>query len=92
VNEMEYDYHKQIEQRFQELRGSPAFLLSVADWNLITQWRSNGIPLACAIRGLELAFRQHEAKRKRHEAVNGLKYCSPQVIEEWQKHRKAVAA
>lgn len=85
---MEPDYHRNIERRFQELRGTPQFMLSTADWGLISKWQLNGIPLVCAIRGLDAAFKAHAARRKRDEMVNSVAYCAGQVIDQWREYRK----
>jgi len=85
------DYHNQIERHFQELRGTPQFMLSTSDWGLISKWQLNAIPLVCVIRGLSNAFRAHEARRRRGESINSLAYCSAQVLDQWREYRKRAA-
>ena len=81
-------YHEEIEQAFQEFRGSANFRLSTSDWGLITKWELNRIPLVCVLRGLKEAFRFQESRRKRYETINSLAYTSRWVIAEWVEYRK----
>ncbi len=80
-------YHEQIEQAFQEFRGTANFRLSTSDWSLMSKWQLNGIPLICAIRGLKEAFRFQESRRQRYETINSVSYCSRWVLSEWHKTR-----
>ena len=84
-------YHEEIERHFQELRGTPRFMLSTSDWGLISKWQLNGIPLVCALRGIKEGFRAHESRRKRDEQVNSMAYLAHHVISEWQEYRKRAA-
>ncbi len=84
-------YHQEIERHFQSLRGTQCFMLSTSDWGLVSQWELNRIPLVCVLRGLDAAFKAHNARRKRFETINGLKYCSAQVMDQWKEYRKRAA-
>ena len=79
------DYHRQVEEHFQSIRVSEHFLLSTKDWALISQWKSNGIPLVCVLRGLDAAFRAYHGRRQRAENINSVSFCSREVISEWRK-------
>ena len=59
-----FNYFTEIEERFQQRRGS-VLLLSTLDWALIETWRDAGIPLEAALRGIDAAFDKYEARQKR---------------------------
>ena len=59
-----FNYFTEIEERFQQRRGS-LLLLSTLDWALIETWRDAGIPLEAALRGIDAAFDKYEARQKR---------------------------
>jgi hypothetical protein len=50
-----FNYFTEIEERFQQRRGS-ILLLSTLDWALIETWRDAGIPLEAVLRGIDAAF------------------------------------
>lgn len=79
-----FNYFTEIEQRFQQRRGS-ILLLSTLDWALIETWREAGIPLEAVLRGIDDAFDKHDARtlRSSHRArkVNGLAWCSQAVMQ-----------
>jgi hypothetical protein len=77
-----FNYFTEIEERFQQRRGS-LLLLSTLDWALIETWRDAGIPLEAALRGIDAAFDKYEARQKRGRMrrVNGLAWCSQAVME-----------
>ena len=56
-----FNYFTEIEQRFQQRRGS-LLMLSTLDWALIETWRDSGLPLEAVLRGIDAAFDKHEAK------------------------------
>jgi hypothetical protein len=76
------NYFTEIEERFQQRRGS-LLLLSTLDWALIETWRDAGIPLEAALRGIDAAFDKYEArqKRARMQRINGLAWCSQAVMQ-----------
>ena len=47
-----FNYFTEIEERFQQRRGS-LLLLSTLDWALIETWREAGIPLEAVLRGID---------------------------------------
>ena len=77
-----FNYFTEIEERFQQRRGS-LLLLSTLDWVLIETWREAGIPLEAALRGIDAAFDKYEARQKRGKMrrVNGLAWCAQSVME-----------
>jgi hypothetical protein len=77
-----FNYFTEIEERFQQRRGS-LLLLSTLDWALIETWREAGIPLDAALRGIDAAFDKYEArqKRARMRRINGLAWCAQAVMQ-----------
>ena len=59
-----FNYFTEIEERFQQRRGS-LLLLSTLDWALIETWREAGIPLDAVLRGIDAAFDKYEERQKR---------------------------
>jgi hypothetical protein len=74
-----FNYFTEIEERFQQRRGS-LLLLSTLDWALIETWREAGIPLEAALRGIDAAFDKYEARQKRGR-INGLAWCAQAVMD-----------
>jgi hypothetical protein len=79
-----FNYFTEIEERFQQRRGS-LLILSTLDWALIETWREASIPLEAVLRGIDSAFDKHDAKTVRFSSrtrkVNGLAWCVQSVIE-----------
>ena len=79
-----FNYFTEIEERFQQRRGS-LLMLSTLDWALIETWREAGIPLEAVLRGIDNAFDKHDAKMLRSSTrtrkVNGLAWCAQSVME-----------
>jgi hypothetical protein len=79
-----FNYFTEIEERFQQRRGS-LLMLSTLDWALIETWREAGIPLEAVLRGIDNAFDKHDAKALRatgkSRKVNGLGWCAQSVME-----------
>jgi hypothetical protein len=79
-----FNYFTEIEERFQQRRGS-LLMLSTLDWALIETWRDAGIPLEAVLRGIDNAFDKHDAKALRSSGktrkVNGLAWCAQSVME-----------
>jgi hypothetical protein len=77
-----FNYFTEIEERFQQRRGS-LLLLSTLDWALIETWREAGIPLEAVLRGIDTAFDRYESrqKRARMRRINGLAWCAQAVME-----------
>lgn len=79
-----FNYFTEIEERFQQRRGS-LLMLSTLDWALIETWREGGVPLEAVLRGIDKAFDKHDAKAlrfsRRVRKVNGLAWCAQSVME-----------
>jgi hypothetical protein len=79
-----FNYFTEIEERFQQRRGS-LLMLSTLDWALIEIWREAGIPLEAVLRGIDAAFDKYDAKALRSTGrtrkVNGLAWCAQSVME-----------
>jgi len=79
-----FNYFTEIEERFQQRRGS-LLMLSTLDWALIETWREAGVPLEAVLRGIDSAFDKHDAKvaraKGRARKVNGLAWCAQSVME-----------
>ena len=87
-----FNYFTEIEERFQQRRGS-ILLLSTLDWALIETWRDAGIPLEAALSGIDAAFDKYEARQKRGRMrrVNGLAWCAQAVMDAAEHLREASA-
>lgn len=79
-----FNYFTEIEERFQQRRGS-LLMLSTLDWALIETWREAGIPLGAVLRGIDDAFDRHDAKlrvaRGRTRRINGLAWAAQAVMQ-----------
>src|ERR1700682_5172838 len=83
-----FDYFTDIEEKFVELRGK-ALHLSPLDWQLIQQWKDDGVPLHIVIGAIEEVFKNHEARKSRR-TISSLGYCKPEVeaqFAEWKESR-----
>ena len=87
-----FNYFTEIEERFQQRRGS-LLLLSTLDWALIETWQEAGIPLDAALRGIDAAFDKYEQRQKkgRMRRVNGLAWCAQAVMQAAEMLREAAA-
>ncbi|HEY6376903.1 MAG TPA: hypothetical protein VIX90_15385 [Edaphobacter sp.] len=87
-----FNYFTEIEERFQQRRGS-LLMLSTLDWALIETWKEAGIPLEAILRGIDTAFDKHDAKALRSPArtrkVNGLAWCAQSVMEAVEQANEA---
>lgn len=84
-----FNYFTEIEDHFQRRRGS-ILLLSTLDWALIDTWREAGIPLEAVLRGIDTAFDRYDArKRSTSRRINGLAWCSQEVMTAAEDMREA---
>jgi len=75
-----FNYFTEIEEHFQRRRGT-MLLLSTLDWALIETWKDAGIPLEAVLSGIDTTFESYERRpRKAQRRVNGLAYCSQEVL------------
>lgn len=88
-----FNYFTEIEQRFQQRRGSILFL-STLDWALIETWREAGVPLEAVLRGIDSAFDRYDARKQKAGArglrqVNGLAWCAQEVMTAIEEMKEA---
>ncbi len=79
-----FNYFTEIEERFQQRRGS-LLMLSTLDWALIETWREAGIPVEAVLRGIDDAFDKHDAQKlragaRRQRKINGLAWAAQSVM------------
>ncbi len=74
-----FNYFTEIEERFRRCRGTPS-LLSTLDWALIEAWKEAEIPLEAALAGIDRSFQKFAGKPRRVQKINGLAYCSQEVL------------
>ena len=90
-----FNYFTEIEERFQQRRGS-LLMLSTLDWALIDTWREAGLPLEIVLRGIDDAFDRYDTKlvraKTRVRKVNGLAWCAQAVMEAAQRAAEASLA
>lgn len=86
-----FNYFTEIEERFQQRRGS-ILLLSTLDWALIETWREAGIPLEAVLRGIDAAFDRYDARKARSHIrrINGLAWCAQEVMTAAEDMREAM--
>ncbi|MCE5310612.1 MAG: hypothetical protein LLG20_23475 [Acidobacteriales bacterium] len=77
-----FNYFTEVEERFQQARGTALFLLSPLDWALIEDWKNAGVPLEAVLRGIDRAFEKWRAGRSKIRSINSLAYCAQAVLEE----------
>src|ERR1700678_2254715 len=79
-----FNYFTEVEERVQKARGTGLFLMSALDWALVETWKTAGVPLEAALRGIDAAFEKWRTKKKRGQNVNSVAYCSQAVLSEAQ--------
>ena len=75
-----FNYYTEIEERFQQARGTGIFLLSPLDWALIESWKESGVPLEAALKGIDRAFEKWHERKRKFRQVNSLAYCAQEVL------------
>ncbi len=81
-----YNYFTEIEEHFWRKRGKN-LLVSPLDWCLIDLWKSSGIPLHIALRGIDRSFDSAEKRHRRPPTT--LFYCHPAVMEAFEEFGEA---
>ena len=74
-----FNYFTEIEECFRKCRGTPT-LLSTLDWALIECWKEAGIPLEAVLMGIDRTFQKFARRPQRFRKVNGLAYCTQEVL------------
>jgi hypothetical protein len=80
-----FNYFTEIEDYFQQARGTSLFLLSPLDWALIETWKNAGVPLQAVLRGIDAAFEKWRSRKSKTQQVNSLAYCAQAVMQEAQR-------
>lgn len=76
-----FNYFTEVEERFQQARGTALFLMSPLDWALVETWKDQGVPLEAVLKGIDEAFEKWRAKKSRTQQVNSIAYCAQAVME-----------
>jgi hypothetical protein len=74
-----FNYFTEIEEHFQ-LRWGGILRLTPIDWALIETWKDAGIPLEAVLRGIDVTFEHYERRPSKTRKVNGLGFCSQEVL------------
>jgi len=74
-----FNYFTEIEEHFQQRWGG-ILRFSPLDWVLIETWKDAGIPLEAVLRGIDATFDHYERRPSKTRKVNGLGYCSQEVL------------
>jgi hypothetical protein len=85
-----FNYFTEIEEHFQHRRGG-GLLLSTFDWALIETWKDAGIPLAAVLRGIDATFDHYEKRPSKTRKINGLGFCSQEVLAAAEDMKEAIA-
>jgi len=76
-----FNYFTEVEERFQQARGTALFLMSPLDWALVETWKDQGVPLEAVLKGIDEAFEKWRAKKSKTNQVNSIAYCAQAVME-----------
>jgi len=74
-----FNYFTEIEQRYQQRRGT-GLLLSTLDWALIETWKDAGIPLEAVLRGIDETFDKYDRRPAKTKKINSLAYCAQEIL------------
>ena len=85
-----FNYFTEIEEHFQQRRGT-ILLLSTLDWALMETWKEAGIPLEAVLRGIDVTFDKWEQKPSKTRKVNGLGFCTQEVLAAAEEMKAAAA-
>jgi hypothetical protein len=76
-----FNYFTEVEEHFQQARGTALFLLSPLDWALLESWKESGVPLEAALKGIDRAFEKYHKRKRKFRQVNSIAYCTQEVLE-----------
>jgi hypothetical protein len=85
-----FNYFTEIEERFQQCRGTRT-LLSPLDWALIESWKEARLPLEAVLVGVGRAFQKFRKRARPGRAVNSLAYCAQEVFRAAEEAQAAEA-
>jgi hypothetical protein len=83
-----FNYFTEIEDHFLRRRGG-GLLLSTLDWALIETWKDAGMPLEAVLRGIDVAFDRYDQRPSKTKKVNGLAFCSQEVLAAAEEMKEA---
>jgi hypothetical protein len=72
-------YYQAIEEQFVRRRGA-AMILSPRDWNLIGEWKDEGIPLRIVLQAIDNIFDAFTRRAPAGRRINSLSYCRQEVL------------
>lgn len=76
-----FNYFTEVEEHFQQARGSGLFLMSPLDWALLETWKEAGVPLEAVLKGVDRAFESWHKRKRKFRQINSLAYCAQAVLE-----------
>ncbi len=76
-----FNYFTEVEEHFQQTRGSGLFLMSPLDWALLETWKEAGVPLEAVLKGIDRAFESWRKRKRKFRQINSLAYCAQAVLE-----------
>ncbi len=76
-----FNYFTEVEEHFQQARGSGLFLMSPLDWALLETWKDAEVPLEAVLKGIDRAFENWHKRKRKFREINSLAYCSQAVLE-----------
>ena len=85
-----FNYFTEIEECFRKCRGTPT-RLSTLDWALIESWKEAGVPLEAVLCGIDRSFQKFARRPQRFRKVNGLAYCTQEVLVAAEELKAAIA-
>ena len=85
-----FNYFTEVEECFRKCRGTPT-LLSTLDWALVECWKEAGIPLEAVLIGIDRTFQKFAKRPQRFRKVNGLAYCTQEVLRTAEELNTALA-
>src|SRR6185437_10873407 len=80
-----FNYFTEIEEHFQQARGTGLFLRSPLDCALIESWKNAGIPLEAVLKGIDDAFEKWRSRKQKRQLVNSVAYCTQAVMNAHQR-------
>jgi len=76
-----FNYFTEVEEHFQQVRGSGLFLMSPLDWALLETWKDAEVPLEAVLKGIDRAFESWNKRKRKFRQINSLAYCAQAVLE-----------
>jgi hypothetical protein len=83
-----FNYFTEIEERWQQCRGTVT-LLSPLDWALIESFQESGIPLVVVLRGMDATFAKQAKRASKVQKVNSLSYCAQAILAEFERFQES---